>query len=135
MQFTYLCVNTHNMAEHHKTGKWGEQVAARFLTEKGYEVLHTNWQQGKCEVDIIAKQNNLLIFAEVKTRSTNYFGYPEQRVNKNKQKMLVKAAGLYTEINELDLGVRFDVISITIQKGSTPQIYHIEDAFTLYHNL
>lgn len=120
------------MAKHLHTGKTGEAIAQKFLLQKGYTILHTNWRYGRCEVDIIAQLDNLLVFAEVKTRSTNYFGYPEEAVSRRKQLLLAKAANAYTELLQPNALIRFDVISVTLLEGHEPEIYHIEDAFVLY---
>jgi putative endonuclease len=116
------------MAAHHETGNKGEKLAVQHLDEKGYKILHTNWRHGKAEADIIAEKNGMLIIAEVKTRSTDYFGSPAEAVDKHKQKMMVKAAEAYLEINNIDLEVRYDVVSI-VMKENQVMIEHIEDNF------
>lgn len=120
------------MAKHNKTGKEGELLAKQYLVQKGYLILHTNWRHSHCEVDIIARLGNLLVFVEVKTRSTNFFGYPEEAVTRRKQLLLAKAATAYTETIYPDAVIRFDVISVTLTSRQQPEIYHIEDAFALY---
>jgi putative endonuclease len=117
------------MAEHNDTGKKGEQLAVDFLKSAGYQVLEINWNFKKYEVDIIARQNESLIIAEVKTRSGNYFGEPEAWVTKVKQKNLIKGAEAYILLNNLDLEVRFDIISVILPQKGEPKIHHIEDAF------
>jgi putative endonuclease len=116
------------MAEHNETGTKGEELAANFLQEKGYDILETNWRFKNLEADIIAIFKNTLVIVEVKTRSNNYFGEPEVFVNKQKQRNLVKAANEYVQKYNLDYDVRFDIISIVI-KGNPPIVNHIEDAF------
>jgi len=116
------------MADFHEIGKTGEEIAAEFLAQKGYKILETNWRKGPLELDIIARHNNMLIIAEVKTRSTNYFGEPEEFVTRSKQKNLIRAANGYISEFNLDLETRFDIISI-LRKGPQFQVYHIEDAF------
>lgn len=120
------------MAEHNETGTKGEEIAVAFLKEKGYEILETNWRFKHFEADIIATINNILVVAEVKTRQSNYFGEPETFVNKQKQKNLIKTANEYIICNNLDLEVRFDVISI-ILSNTQKKINHIEDAFLSSH--
>ncbi len=115
------------MAEHNDTGKKGEEMAALFLREKGVTILETNWRFGNLEADIIGKFDQTLILAEVKTRKSNYFGEPESFVTKQKQKNLIRAANEYIQRNNLDLEVRFDIISIVLNDYSA--IRHIEDAF------
>ena len=119
------------MAAHNELGKAGEKEACAFLLEKGYEILATNWKNNKAEADIIAKKNDLLLLVEVKTRSTDYFGAPEEAVGTQKQRMMVKAAEAYLEENELNYEVRYDIISI-ILNNNTKKIVHIEEAFYPY---
>lgn len=116
------------MAEHNETGKTGEELAVKYLEEKGYEILETNWRFKNLEADIIAQKKNILVIAEVKTRRTNYFGEPEEFVDKKKQKNLVKAANAYIELKGIDIEVRFDIISV-LMKGEQVFIHQIEDAF------
>lgn len=116
------------MAEHNDTGTKGEELAATFLQNKGYLILEKNWRFKNLEADIIATVSSMLVIAEVKTRKSNYFGEPETFVNKQKQKNLIKAAQEYIQRNQLDLEVRFDIISI-ILGDSQMKINHIEDAF------
>jgi putative endonuclease len=116
------------MAELHQLGKSGEELALRHLKKKGYEILETNWRKGTLEVDIIASINQTLVIAEVKARSTAFFGEPEEFVTKAKQKNMIKAANLYIEQNNLSFETRFDIISVLF-KGSQHKVHHIEDAF------
>ena len=116
------------MAKHNETGKKGEEIAARFLAEKGYIILNSNWYFGKGELDIIAKKDNIMVFVEVKTRESNTFGEPETFVTRKKQKQLVKTADAYIQLKNIDLESRFDVISVILGKNDF-KINHIEDAF------
>ena len=116
------------MAAHNELGKTGEKEACDFLAEKGYEILATNWKKEKAEADIIARKNDLLLLIEVKTRSTAYFGDPAEAVGKQKQRMMVKAAEAFLEENELNVDVRYDIVSI-ILNDKEKKIVHIEDAF------
>lgn len=115
------------MAEHNIKGKKGEEMAAEFLEKKGYTILETNWRFINLEADIIAKIDNTLVIAEVKTRKSNYFGEPESFVNKQKQKNLIKTANAYIERKQIDLEVRFDIVSVVLNDNAS--IKHIEDAF------
>ena len=116
------------MAEHNIKGQQGEELAVDFLQKKGYTLLETNWRFKNLEADIIASQGGTLVIAEVKTRSSNYFGEPETFVTKQKQKNLIKAAHEYIERNNLDLEVRFDIVSV-IMGNNGNSINHIEAAF------
>lgn len=116
------------MIEKHELGKLGEEFALRLLVSKGFKILETNWRYRKDEVDIIAKDNQVLVIAEVKTRSTSYFGEPFTAVTKKKQGFLIRAANAYIEQNNIDLECRFDIISIVFADNKH-QVEHIEDAF------
>ena len=116
------------MAEHNDKGIKGEELAAIYLENKGYTILERNWRFGKEEIDLIAQDKDTLVVAEVKTRSGSFFGEPEEFVNRQKQKNLIKAINGYIEKNDLDLEVRFDIIGV-ILTGKSHRINHIEDAF------
>ncbi len=116
------------MARHNELGKEGEQQALQMLKAKGYTILETNWRNYKVEVDIIATDKDELVIVEVKTRSTDYFGDPEEAVGPAKARNLIRAAEAYIELNDLDTDVRFDIVSIILKNGKAV-IRHIEDAF------
>jgi len=116
------------LAHNQLTGIKGEQRAVHFLQQIGYEILETNWRWKRCEVDIIARFQNTLIFAEVKTRTSTTYGLPEESVSATKQQKLTEAAEEYAEQNQHKGEIRFDIISIII-KGSRHEIFHIKDAF------
>jgi len=119
------------MAHHNEVGVKGEIIALEYLEWKGYVIQEINWRFKHSEIDIIAKYNHTLIFVEVKTRSTNYFGEPEAAVDKDKQKKMAEAATEYIEKSNLDIDIRFDVISIVLT-DNRPEIHHIQDAFFPY---
>jgi len=116
------------MSQHNELGKKGEDIAAGYLADEGYKIINRNWRFGKDEIDIIAETENFIVFVEVKTRSTAYFGEPEDAVDKQKQRFLVRAADAYVNQKGIDLEVRFDIVSIIFEKGKHT-IRHIEDAF------
>lgn len=116
------------MAEHNELGKAGEQLAIKHLRAKGYQILEVNWYFGHHEIDIIAKDGEMLVIVEVKTRATSVFGEPEIAVNKQKQRSIVRAADAYIQQKDLDIETRFDVISVIITPNEK-RIFHIDDAF------
>ena len=116
------------MAQHNDFGNWGEKIAIDFLIKKGYEIKETNWRFQKAEVDIIAQIESTLVAVEVKTRSTDYFGNPQDFIKPQKIKLIVKAVDEYVNRNDLDVNVRFDVIAI-IKTNNATNIEHLEDAF------
>lgn len=117
------------MAQHNELGELGEKLAANFLQANGYTILAQNWRANRAEIDIIAQMDETLIFVEVKTRSTAFFGAPEAFVTKRKKRLLAAAASAYMEESGHDWAIRFDIISIVMQLGEAPKLEHFEDAF------
>lgn len=109
-------------------GKYGELLAYKFLKNKGYDLLEQNWVYNKLEIDLIAKYDSKIIIVEVKTRESNYVGEPWEAVTIGKQKRIIKASNEYILEKEIDLEVRFDIISIIHNQKET-KIEHLEDAF------
>ena len=112
------------MAEHNVLGAKGEDRAADLLREKGYTIRHTNWRQGRYELDIVAELGDTLAVVEVKTRSANSLTGPEEAVDKKKIRRVVSAADKYVRKFDLSLFVRFDIITVVGNR-----MEHIEDAF------
>ena len=120
--------------EHLKTGIWGEELAAVFLREKGYVILERDWHSSHRDIDIIAQQDDCIVFVEVKTRSNRDFADPLKAINYKKQKNLLRAINHYIHYRKLDNPWRFDVITIVGKMGTaTPEIEHIEDFRLNYH--
>lgn len=117
------------MAEHNVTGKEGERLAGRFLEEQGYEVLERNWRHTRHELDLVARTDRELVIVEVKTRSTDRHGQPEEAVKQGKRGKLIKAANAYVAVTGCTLDLRFDIISVILRPGGKPYIHHIADAF------
>ncbi|MDN5203330.1 YraN family protein [Fulvivirgaceae bacterium BMA10] len=115
------------MAKHLKTGKKGEELAVEFLQKKGFEIIERNYRIGKAELDIIAKNENLMIFIEVKTRTNNRFGFPESFVDRRKENLITEAAEQYTYDCQWHGNIRFDIIAISLKPNL--EIEHFEDAF------
>ena len=111
-----------------KTGNDGEQAACTHLQEKGYEILEKNYRYRKSEIDLIAKHENWLVFIEVKTRSSSFFGFPEEFVDRKKQLLIFEAADNYVYEKDWNGNVRYDIVSIMVTRGKR-EIFHIEDAF------
>lgn len=118
------------MAEHNDFGKEAEELAVKHLVAHGYEIVQRNYFYRKAEIDILAQKEDVLAVIEVKARSTDYFGEPEQFVSRKKIKLLTTAVDHYVIENDLDVEVRFDIISVLRQKNQI-SVNHIEDAF--YH--
>ena len=116
------------MAEHNDIGKKGEDIACKYLTDKGYAIHVRNWQFGKFEIDIIAEDGQDIVFIEVKARSGVRWGNPEDAVSNGKIKRIVEAADFYLQDRDITMPARFDVIAITFVHDFV-DIKHFEDAF------
>jgi len=117
------------MATHNDLGRQGEALAKAHLEASGYEVMDENWVFGKAEIDLIAYKVGVIIFTEVKTRTGNGFGEPEDFVDARKQRLLVEAADEYIYLMNHQGEVRFDIISILFDRNNNYKLKHIEDAF------
>ena len=117
------------MAEHNELGRDAELAVHSFLTAKGYRILDNNWRSGHCEIDVVAMDGQTLVIVEVKARSSTDYGLPEEAVDRRKIGHLVNAAESYVNMKDLDVDVRFDIISVVSREDGTYEIEHIEDAF------
>lgn len=136
LNFEFHLIILPTVAEHNEFGKLGEETAKNYLEQKGYDIICTNYKAGKLEIDIIARAENFIVFAEVKTRNSSEIIEPEAAVNRKKQKQIIKAADIYLSENNINTEARFDIITVlNTDKGFV--ISHIEDAFypTLYKGI
>ena len=116
------------MTKHNqRIGKWGEDVATKHLTQKGFEILGRNVRTPYGEVDIIAKKDEIFIFVEVKTRTSNKMGLPEESITPKKQEHMIACAEHYAAENEID-NWQIDVISVEGKPGTEPRITYFENA-------
>jgi putative endonuclease len=117
------------MAGHNELGIYGEEIAVRYLQERSYVILERNWRCRRLEVDIIARIGDKVVIAEVKTRTDGFMESLGKAVNKRKQDLLIRAANAYIAIKNLDLDVRFDIITVIFEGKTKFQVQHIENAF------
>lgn len=110
-------------------GIYGEQLAVGFLKAKGHHILHTNLRIDRKEIDIVSTEGTLLVFTEVKTRTSFAFGYPEAAVTPRKQQHIKCVAEAYLREHTQYEQIRYDVISILLQPGTGAEYHHIEGAF------
>lgn len=115
------------LAYHAALGKWGEDTATVYLQDKGYTIVERDWHSAHRDIDIIATDGDMLVFVEVKTRSNDFFGTPEQAVDYRKQQNLRHAINHFLKYHHTDLPWRFDVITVIGTIGTQPAINHIED--------
>ena len=111
-------------------GTIGEDAAAKFLESNGYEIVARNFRIRSAEIDIIARRENVIVFVEVKARSSIRHGLPVEAVNFRKQKKIIEAAAVFLQDeNFCDCACRFDVVEIYLHGALVEEINHIENAF------
>ena len=116
------------MTKHNRTvGQWGEEMAATYLRARGYEILARNARTPYGEIDIVAKQDDITVFVEVKSRTSLKMGLPEESVNSRKQARMLACAEHYAAENAIDHW-QIDVIAVEGKVGMEPKITHFENA-------
>lgn len=110
-------------------GRLGEELALRYLVERGYTLLARNWYHGKIELDLIFENQGVIVFVEVKLRHPDTLVEPHLVVNKAKQRKMVKAADAWLKERDQTAESRFDIVAILLEPGQPPQIDHIPGAF------
>jgi len=111
-------------------GKHGEELASEFLKNAGLSIIVRNYRNKTGEIDIIARDQETLVFVEVKTRKSLTYGQPYEAVSRKKQKQICRLALYYMTRNKLhDQAVRFDVISIVMTSNENPKIEHLINCF------
>lgn len=117
-----------------EVGKLGEKLAAVFLKkEAGMKILYRNFRAPKGgEIDLICRDGDTLVFAEVKTRTNLRYGRPAEAVNKKKQTLIVRGALEWLrQLDHPDVLFRFDIVEVMLTDGEVPDINLIENAFNL----
>lgn len=110
-------------------GQWGEELAVGYLIKEGFEIIARNWKYKRAEVDIIAKEKDVLVFIEVKTRASTGFGRPEEMVGPRKKQLLIDSAMAYMRSVGYDWEIRFDILAILGEPGRELEIRLFRDAF------
>ncbi|MFH1061911.1 MAG: YraN family protein [Candidatus Omnitrophota bacterium] len=110
-----------------KTGLIGESIAKKFLQKKGYEIIEQNFRTKYSEMDLVVKKKDVLVFVEVRTKTNELFGSPEETINKNKINRLIRSAEAYAACNNYSGKMRIDAICIVLNPDDTPKrIAHYE---------
>ncbi len=97
-----------------RLGAYGESVAARLLTERGYRILERNYRCDVGEADIVALDGDVLVFVEVRTRQGTRFGTPEESIGPRKQEKMIEVAQTYVSEHEYDGDWRMDVVAVVL---------------------
>lgn len=118
------------MPDRRATGKDGEQRALAFLKRRGFTILTTNYRFKTGEIDIIARKKALIAFIEVKTRLSTRYGYPEEAINKRRQRRMIQTAKHFLVSNKLydKMDIRFDVLAL-LRNDTSFKIEYFENAF------
>jgi putative endonuclease len=111
-------------------GRYGEAIAARYLTDSGHRLIETNWRCGRGEIDIIAAEGRTLVICEVKTRTSLAFGEPSEAVDaaKSQRLRLLAVQWLAEHPGGWD-SIRFDVVSVLRRVHGPAQVRHLRAAF------
>ena len=119
------------MAAHNEFGKWGEEMAAEYLQQKGYRIIERDWRSGARDIDIIAQAPDLstLVFVEVKTRKSEALMRAADAVNPTKARNIALSANNYIKMRHVDGLLRFDIITIVGTNAQNMKLEHIIDAF------
>jgi putative endonuclease len=115
------------MAKHLETGRQGEQLAVEWLLAQGFVILHQNWKHSYFELDIIASKDSILHFIEVKTRTTDTYGYPEEGVTAKKLQRLMNAGEEFLYQNSQWKRIQYNILSIRLHRYKAPEYFFLED--------
>ena len=115
------------MKHNQRIGKWGEDTAADYLKQHSYEIIHRNVRTPYGEIDIVARHGDITIFVEVKTRTSNKMGLPEEAITQRKREHMLATADYYAAEHEIDHW-QIDVVSIEGKPGAAPKITYFENA-------
>ena len=115
------------MATHNDLGKWGEEVATAYLRDKGYIIVERDWKSQHRDLDIIALDDDEMVFIEVKTRKSEAFAYPDQTITRKKLQNLQLAINHYVKSNKVTRRFRIDIITVIGSIDKTPEIRHLTD--------
>ena len=111
-------------------GDRGETAACDFLKKKGYEILEKNYRCKLGEIDVIARRSERLAFIEIKTRTSDRLGLPQEAVDLRKQEKILKIAEWYLKEKKIERApLAFDVVAVLWKEGQAPEMSLITDAF------
>src|SRR2546421_5004905 len=118
---------------HLRTGAQGENLACRFLRKNGYKILYRNFRgRSGGEIDIVCRDDDTLVFVEVKTRAREDFGRPIEAVDRPKQKRISRGGLAWLRmLDNPDILFRFDVVEIVLTEDAKPRIELVKNAFQL----
>jgi putative endonuclease len=121
------------LSEHLRLGIRGEKLARRFLRQNGYKVLYRNFRgHSGGEIDIVCRDDDTLVFVEVKTRAREDFGRPFAAVDRQKQKRISRGGLAWLRmLDNPEILFRFDVVEVILAEDAKPRVELIKNAFQL----
>jgi putative endonuclease len=118
--------------EHLRRGKLGEQAAKKYLQKAGLKFLTANFRAKKGEIDLVFRDGEMLVFVEVKARSSEDWVRPAAAVNAAKKRLLSKAALAYLKLlKNPPVNIRFDIVEVLLANGEVREIRHLPATFSL----
>ncbi|NNC90472.1 MAG: YraN family protein [Akkermansiaceae bacterium] len=123
--------NGEGSLDHLEIGALGERIAAVYLKGAGRKVLYRNFHAARGgEIDLVARDGEVLSFVEVKTRTNEAFGRPLDAVDREKQRLLKQAADEWLRLlGTREIAWRFDVVEVVLEDGERPKVHLVENAF------
>jgi putative endonuclease len=120
-------------SETHRRGNLGERLACKFLRRRGYKILYRNFRSRRGgEIDVVCRDRETLVFVEVKTRSTDYFGQPVRAVHVDQQRRISRGALTWLRmLDNPEVPFRFDVVEILVSEDEEPRVELVQNAFHL----
>lgn len=113
----------------HILGRYGEDRAAAYLTDRGYEIIERNWRSARGEIDLIAREKDKIVFVEVKTRNGTGFGHPFEAITEAKVSRMRRLVAEWCRVRELPgVKVRLDAIAVLVTSGRV-SIEHLKQVF------
>ena len=115
-----------------RLGGRGEDLAADFLRERGWSILHRNFRAGRKEIDLVARRGEVVAFVEVKTRAGRGYGHPLEAITGKKRREIYAVAGAWIERFGAEGDTyRFDAVAVLVLGGGEPLVEHVEDAWRM----
>jgi putative endonuclease len=118
--------------EHLRRGELGERAARKYLQQQGLKFLTANFRSARGEIDLILRDDDCLVFAEVKTRSSENWTRPAAAVDARKRRLLSQTALDYLKLlKHPQVKIRFDIVEVLLRDGQVREVRHLPNTFTL----
>jgi putative endonuclease len=110
-------------------GRYGEDRAANYLQDRGYEIIDRNWRSRAGEIDLVARDHDRIVFIEVKTRNGSGYGHPFEAITKEKVSRMRRVVADWCQAKQVSgIQIRLDAISVLISGGRI-SIEHLKQVF------